>query len=137
MITRNSAPASAKVVQPTPTKAKDSPWMPARSSCKKKSTDSLQPSAAASNDMDLDDEVAFPKLASLNNPSSSPPLSSLAVAAAQPTLITKSSPPPPSPNRLNLPLDCQATPPRHILSGYSSSLILFHSSGPSFSSSIS
>jgi len=137
MVTRNSAPSSSKVAQSMPTKAKDSPWMPVRMSKKKKSSDLSHSFAASSDDMDLDNEVAFPKLASLNNPSSSPPLSSLAVAAAQPTLITKSSPPPPSPNRLNLPLDCQATPPRHILSGYSSSLILFHSSGPSFSSSIS
>jgi len=119
MVTCNSAPSSSKVAQSTPTKAKDSPWMTVRTSKKKKLSNPLHSFAASSDDMDLDNEVAFPKLASLNNPSSSPPLSSLAVAAAQPTLITESSPPPPpppSPNQLNLPPDCQATPPHNNLS---------------------
>jgi len=114
MVTRNSAPASAKVAQPTPTKAKDSPWMPARSSCKKKSTDSLQSFEVSSDAMDLDDDIAFPKVASLTDPASSSPPSSLATAASNPTLIAESSPPPPpSPHCLNPPLDHQATPPHN------------------------
>jgi len=117
MVTRNSAPTSTKVAQPTPAKAKDSPWMPARSSRKKKSSDLSLYVAASSDDMDLDDEVAFPKLASSPDPSSSPPPTSLAVAAAQPTLVVDSSPPPPPPsNRSNPPQDRQATPPRNNLS---------------------
>jgi len=97
MVTRNSAPASSKVVQSMPAKAKDSPWTPARKSGKKKSTDSSQPSAAAPNDMDLDDEVAFPKLASSADPHSSTPLSSLAVAASTSLSVAEFSPPSPPP----------------------------------------